>query len=195
MPKVGLILLAAGQGSRMGVPKQLLEYQGRSLLLRAVNSALASVCEPVLVVIGAYARELSLSLAGMPVTLINNPDWQHGLGTSIRAGINAMQHHDVDAALLSLTDQPMLTFQTYDRLVAAYAQQRLPVTAAEYAGILGTPALFDRSLFPQLLQLPSAQGCKQLINNTADELIARCACPEAELDIDTPADYSRLLTR
>lgn len=192
MPEVGLVLLAAGQSRRMGSPKQLLDVGGAPMLRRAVQSALLSCCRPVVVVCGAAAQAVGESVADLPVELVHNPDWEQGIGTSIRAGIEAVSGHAVGATVLTLADQPLLTAGVFDRLVQLWRSGLLPMVASEYDGTLGVPALFDRSLFADLLALPDGEGCKSLLLERSS-LVVRCACPQAGIDIDTPDEYARLI--
>ena len=194
MLKIGLILLAAGQAKRMGSPKQLLEFNGVPMLRLATESALASLCHPITIVTGANAKAVSEVLANLPVNIIYNRDWEQGIGTSIRIGINSLLDYNVDAAIVALADQPLLTTVTFDRLVESYQLHQLPIVASQYHDTLGVPALFERSLFPRLLDLPPDKGCKNLIMTYPKERVDRCPCPEAGIDIDTPDDYERLVS-
>ncbi len=192
MPEVAIVLLAAGESRRLGEPKQLLELDGVPLLRRAAQAALSSGCRPVVVVTGASAEAVGSVVADLPVRRVHNPDWQGGMGTSIHAGILALDDPGIGAAILALSDQPRVGAGTYERLVRLHREDGQPVVAAEYAGTLGVPALFARSLFPDLLALGPDKGCKGLILRQAPERLGRLACPEAEIDIDTPEDWNRL---
>lgn len=191
MPGYSIVLLAAGESSRMGSPKQLLPFAGRPLLRHAAESALASRASGVIVVLGARAPQLRPVLEGLPLEIVENPEWSQGMGSSIRAGILAAASHHPAGAILALADQPFVTPETYNRLIAARDRSALPIVAAQYAGTAGVPALFAADLFPALATLPPTQGCKSLIlrHPTRTFLLP---CPEAETDLDTPYDYARL---
>jgi len=193
MADVGLVLLAAGRSQRMGSPKQLLDVGGSPMLRRAAQSALASRCRPVVVVCGASAATVSRAVADLDVQVVRNADWEQGIGTSIRCGIEAISMSDVDAVVLALADQPLLTAGAFDRLVGTWRSTGVPIVASEYGDTLGVPALFDRSFFADLLALPPDQGCKVLVMRQPAAALGRCPCPEAEIDIDTPDEYARLL--
>jgi molybdenum cofactor cytidylyltransferase len=192
-PTVGLLLLAAGASSRLGVPKQLLAYEGESLLRRAANAALASLCRPVIVVLGAHRERIESEVADLPLEIVMNEQWAAGMGVSIRAG---MKHLSVcantNAVVVMLCDQPRVDSKTIDSLVATYRRSGAPLVAAKYNGTHGVPALFDRQLYPALLALEGSQGAKSIILANAAHL-AEVPAPEASLDIDTLVDYERLV--
>ena len=195
MAQFGVIVLAAGSSSRMGSPKQLLDYGGKPLLRHAVDVALASVCgsvsRNVIVVLGARAPELRPALAGAPVTILENPRWEEGMGTSIQTGVERAQAEGLDGVILALADQPLVTPEILDRLVRTHIDSGQAIVAAQYAGTVGVPVFFSREFFPNLLALKPAQGCKGVILSHAGSAI-HLDCPEAEMDIDTPQDYDRI---
>lgn len=197
MPAVGLILLAAGASVRMGEPKQLLSFQGQTLLRRAAETALASACRPVVVVLGAHSARLQPELNGLDLHVVANAHWKHGVGSSIRAGVTALlstPHPEVEAVVLMLCDQPLLTAAHLNALIAAYEVNGSALIASEYAQTLGAPALFPRALFPQLLQLQGTVGAHQLILSQRASTVP-LPFPEGELDLDTPDDVARLRER
>jgi molybdenum cofactor cytidylyltransferase len=184
-----IVLLAAGNSSRMGTPKQLLEYGGRPLLRHAAETALASQAGRLVVVLGARAPELRPALDGLPAEIVENSLWHQGMGTSIRAGILAAARFDPAGAILALADQPLVDLRTYNRLIEARFRASQPIVASQYAGTVGVPALFATEFFPVLAALPPDQGCKGVIlGNLGRSLLL--PCPEAETDIDTPRDYA-----
>lgn len=191
--RVGVIILAAGASTRMGSPKQLLPYKGQPLISHAVQQAQAANVEQVFVVLGANAGSIAHALqpSKSVASILNNPRWQEGMGTSIRTGIEAAANFD--AVIIALGDQPLVGPNILNRLIAAHQQTGKPIVAASYNGIAGVPALFSKELFPQLLELPPAAGCKGFINAHSSQTIL-IDCPEAALDIDTPGDYFKANT-
>ena len=189
--KCGLILLAAGSSTRMGEPKQLMDYLGKPLVRHAVDTALASACSPVIVVLGANARSISEAVRDLPVETVENSRWSEGMGTSIQTGVRAAAERGLDGVILALADQPLVTPEIYDRLMAQHEMTSKPIVTSEYAGTVGVPVLFAKEYFPHLLALQPEQGCKGVILRHATSAV-RIACPEAEVDIDTPVDYQRL---
>jgi len=189
--KTGLILLAAGNSTRMGTPKQLLQYRGRPLVHHAALVALQSRCRPVIVVLGANAGPVRQALHDLPVEPIENPLWSEGMGTSIQAGLRAAVDYELDGIILALADQPLVTADTYNLLVAGHETSAKPIVTSVYAGTVGVPVYFAREYFPHLMALKPDQGCKGVILAHSDNAL-RIACSEAEEDIDTPLDYLRL---
>lgn len=192
MPETALILLAAGNSSRMGAAKQLLDLGGKPLLRRAAENALASASRPVIVVTGSRADEMRKALEGLPVEFADNPHWEHGMGTSIRTGIAALSDRRCAGAILALADQPLITPAIYDNLVEVHLQTAKAIVASRYLGTVGVPVFFSRDYFSPLQNLPPAQGCKGVILSHQSQA-AEVECPEAGIDIDTPEDYRRIL--
>lgn len=194
MSTIGLVLLAAGASTRLGTPKQLLRYQEQTLLRRAAETALASRCQPVVVVLGAYAERLQPELQGLPVHSIENSDWEQGMGSSLRAGLTELlsaTEAPLEAAVFMLCDQPRVSAETLDMLVDRHYETGRPLVASEYGNALGVPALFHHSLFPELLALQGAEGAKQILQRHREQAFG-IPFPEGLLDIDTPDDYTRL---
>ena len=190
----GVIILAAGASSRLGQPKQNLVFQGKTLLQRAIENALASSCETVVVILGANAGAIQTTIADQPVSIFVNPDWQEGMASSIRCGLIELQKIPpfVSSALLMLCDQPFANAKILNRLVQEKSGSDILIIASSYDDTIGTPALFDRSIFPELLQLEGQEGAKKLLAKHADKVLA-VPFASGGIDIDTIADYERLL--
>lgn len=185
---IGLVLLAAGGSSRLGRPKQLVEYRGRPLLRRAAETALASLCRPVVVVLGAEEEKCRAVLQGLDLTVVVNADWREGMASSIRAGIAEMEKADVrvSAIVLCVCDQPKLTVGVLNALGDQY-RQGAKIAAAEYGGQIGVPALFDEIYFRRLKALRGDDGARGLLREQP-EAVARVPFPGGEADVDSPAD-------
>ncbi len=179
---------------RLGCPKQLLPYRGKSLIQHVVEVAIASVCDPVLVVVGANGDRMQAELDSYPMRLVHNADWQQGMATSIRAGITALQteHADIAAVVLMVCDQPLVSTSVINQLVEQYQQGDWRIVASDYAGLWGVPALFDRSLFIELSQLQGDTGARKIIQTYRGQTGA-IANPAGAIDVDTLADYQRLI--
>ena len=179
---------------RLGSPKQLLVYEGRTLLRRAAEAMLEAGCRPVVVVLGAGVGRLTPELAGLDVSTAVNADWERGMGTSVRVGINALSPGpEIDAVLLTLCDQPLIGPQPLDQLLSAWRNApACSIAAAEYDGILGVPALFGREHFTGLAALPDAAGAKLILQRHAAR-VAAVLMPEAATDIDTREQYDAII--
>jgi len=190
---VGLIILAAGASTRMGTPKQLLAYRGCSFIRHMAEVAIASVCQPIVVVLGANAEQIKPEISQLPVQIVENPQWDEGMSASIRIGLEALLgvNQNLEAVAIALCDQPFVSPQTLDRIVEAFHSTGKPIIASEYAGTLGVPVLFSRSLFSELMALKSNEGAKQLIKKHIHEVFS-VPFPEGSIDIDTPTDYEQL---
>jgi len=190
---VGAVILAAGSSSRMGSPKQTLQYGGESLLRRAALAALGAGCRPVIVVTGANAELSRRELDGLDVREVLNTLWETGMASSVRAGVEGLVGADADAAaaVLMLCDQPRVTAEVISALVAAHRANGSAVVASAYGGSFGVPALFGRALFAELARLEGAAGAKQVIKRHASEAHF-IPFQGGEVDVDTPDDFSRL---
>jgi molybdenum cofactor cytidylyltransferase len=193
MRHIGAIVLAAGGSSRFGRPKQLLTFQGESLVRRAVGSAIDSCGAGVVVVVGDTHRLIEAELRESSVTVVENPDWRHGIGTSIRCGLRHLvgAAPELDAVALLACDQPFVDASTVAALITEQSRSGKAIVASSYANALGIPALFDRSNFEELLALPDDSGAKTLIESRPDD-VASIEFEKGAIDIDTPADFERL---
>ena len=194
MPDIGIVVLAAGGSTRMGRPKQLLPIAGQSLLRRAASAAVESGCAPVIVVLGAQAQPLRAELSGLPVSIAFNEAWQRGIGCSIRCGIQALTTPATSpcAVVILLCDQPLVSAGVIRRLVLAHAGSGKPICVSAFNGTFGPPVVIDSRYFDLLLALPDDQGAKAVWAGRQDQVHFE-PCPEAGIDIDTPADYEQSL--
>lgn len=190
---VAIIILAAGASTRMGKPKQLLPYQGSSLLKHTIESAIASVCKPVVVVLGANAQQIRSEARQPSVQIVENPQWNLGMSSSIRSGILSLSTacESVDAAVIAVCDQPFISSEIINLLVEAYHSTGKPIIASQYAQTLGVPALFNHLFFSELTALGETIGAKHLINRHLKEVFC-VPFPLGAIDIDTPKDYEQL---
>ena len=190
-----IIILAAGASTRLGRPKQLLPWQGVTLLQHAVKTALTVTTLPV-VVTGANGEHLAAALDPGQVKLVFNPNWQQGIASSIRCGLQALLNRtpEPDQVIFMVCDQPFVTAELLLNLINEQQKSRKPIVASAYAGTLGIPALFDRSMFPQLLDLQGDTGARKLIQLNSGG-VAAVVFEEGMYDIDTIVDYEDLVNR
>lgn len=187
------VLLAAGAATRMGRQKQLLPYRGSTLVEHAAAQALAASFSPVIVVVGAGSQTVRASLAALPVSIVENPLWEQGMGSSIAAGVSALLDTSSEAAAVAilLADQPLVEAAALLAMRDIFIHQSPAIVAARYSGSLGVPALFARRLFPALAALKGQTGARALLHDPSQKVVAY-DLPEAARDIDTPADFASL---
>lgn len=190
---IGIIILAAGGSRRLGMPKQLLQLEGRTLLRRAAEAALACQCGPVAIVLGAAFTAVSAELQNLPVAIAENAHWSEGLAGSIQTGLAKLLEIEpaLDAVILAPCDQIHLTAGVLTLLVQVHRQSGRPMVASAYAGTIGTPALFAASEFAALRALSGDQGARRLLARASPQ-VATVPFPGGEQDIDTLADWHRL---
>ncbi len=191
------IILAAGASRRLGRPKQLLEVDGETLLARTIHAARHAGADPLLVVLGAHAHEISAAVPLNDVVTVLNPDWQEGIASSLRAGISALLSSDPEApgVILLVCDQPRLSSSHIRALIGCFqSSSETAAIASTYGSVRGIPAVFPRVLFPRLLSLAGDKGARGIL---ADPRCPIVEVPLAggEIDIDFPADLERLKYR
>lgn len=191
--KIGGLLLAAGGSSRMGRPKQLIEFEGRTLLRRAAETLAATACETKIVVLGAEADECLNELGGLDLITCVNSDWNEGMSGSIKAGLRRILEIEpaTSAIIITLCDQPYITADIVDSLIEEYRQIRPPVVAAEYNNVFGVPALFSSEMFNDLLRLEGDGGAQRVIRKAGPNVLC-IRVPEAAFDIDSTKDLLSL---
>lgn len=187
---VAAVLLAAGQATRMGRNKLLLEIGGRTLLRRAVEAAAAGGLEPVIVVLGHDAERAAAELAGTSCRTVFNADYAFGRGSSLRAGVGAVPA-GAAAAVALLGDMPHVTAEMIAAVVARYRATGAPLVVSEYGDVIAPPVLYDRALFAEIAQLDAR--CDKRVVKRHLAVAERLAWPRAALaDVDEPADYEAL---
>jgi molybdenum cofactor cytidylyltransferase len=190
--RIGIVILAAGGSHRMGQPKQLLPFRERTLLRHAVETAVASMCRPIVVVIGAHAELVSLELQSLPVLIAYNPEWATGIGSSLRLAIQTLGAIDaIEGVVITLSDQPLVTADAVNRIVEAHYQTGKDIVASEYADTHGVPLFIGKRFFDEISALAGTEGAKRVIDRHLEEMTT-VPLVEAAFDIDTPNDYERL---
>ena len=185
------VVLAAGAASRFGSQKLLAAFQGATLVRRTVENVLASQVSDTVVVLGRDGEGVRRALAGLPVRFVTNPDFQSGLSTSLRAGVEAIEPSTL-AAIIVLGDQPGVTADVIDQLIKEGRRSRRPIVVPEYAGTRGNPVMFDATIFPELRTVGGDQGARAVIARDPTR-VATVRFPfDVPADVDTPEDYARL---
>lgn len=174
---IAVLVLAAGASRRLGTPKQLVEIEGVSLLARAVDAALPVGL--VLVILGAHRARIEPTLGARAVTVLENPAWEEGMGSSLRVGLAAAP--TATRLLVMLCDQPAITTAH----LAALARAPRPIAASAYDGVLGVPAAFSREVFPELASIRGDRGAREVIRRDPRRVQA---IPFEGWDIDRAED-------
>ena len=192
-PKISSIILAAGCSSRLNSEsKQLLEFQGKTLLRRAAETAVAANFRSTVVVLGANAEILRKEIEDLSVSILVNENWATGMSSSIKTGLaELVEKENLEAVVIMLCDQPLVTTQTLGNLCEIFAQTEKPIAACEYENTVGVPALFSSEVFVELMNLHESDGAKKIIEKYEGKTVL-VAAPEARLDIDTLEDYEKL---
>ncbi len=187
------IVLAAGAATRMGQSKQLLRFQGKTLIERAIIHVVDARLSPVIVVVGAEAPSVRDAIVALPVEIAHNENWPAGMGSSITTGLERLLQLEpaVAAIAIVLADQPLVTAKHLSDMQRLLADSETNIVAAEYNGTLGVPAFFKRELFPELAALSPDSGARRIIRGR-NARVKAIPLPEAAIDIDTPDDFAAL---
>lgn len=188
--RVGGLVLAAGQASRYGGPKVLEKLGGRTLLEHALDALGDGGCEPVLVVLGAHAEAIRHTVE-LP-TVVWNPQWPSGMGSSLRVGLDALPP-ELEAVVVALADQPLVGAEVVRRLVLA-GQAGADAAVATYAGRPRNPVLLTRPVFAEVAAgARGDRGARDWLR-AHPERVVPVPCDDAgdPADVDTPADLARL---
>lgn len=189
----GLIILAAGASKRIGKPKQLLRYKGKSFIRRTVKAGIDSGCKPIVVVLGAHFAEILPEIVLNTVHIVHNNEWEEGMASSIRTGLTKILETDpyIDDVIFMLCDQPMVDVNLLKSLIRKRQTTGMKIISCAYGNTYGVPVLFNNAYFPELLELHGEEGAKKLLFNHQDDE-ASVAFPAGSIDIDTPDDYQSL---
>ncbi|MFF4838031.1 NTP transferase domain-containing protein [Streptomyces sp. NPDC001315] len=193
-PAVAGLLLAAGGGRRLGGrPKALLTHRGRPLVEHAVAVLRAAGCDRVHVVLGAQAAAVRERAELGDCVLVDNPEWERGMGTSLRAGLDSLTGTGVRAALVSLVDQPGIGAEAVGRVLAGFRDATSLVSAA-YEGVRGHPVLFGADHWAGIAATATGdRGARGYLTEHAEAItLVECGDVARPYDIDTEADLVHL---
>ena len=189
----GIVILAAGSSTRLGHPKQLLEFQGTTLIQRIAQIAVNAVKQPVLVILGAHYSLIHSQLTHLPVHIVFNRDWPQGISSSIRKGLMTLLKisPDTEGIIFTVCDQPYVTTDLFLEMITVGSKSQKPIVACLYNNVLGTPVLFKKDYFNMLLALKGNEGARKIILNQP-EAVEAIPFPRGIFDVDTMQDYEAL---
>ncbi|HEY4206462.1 MAG TPA: nucleotidyltransferase family protein [Puia sp.] len=195
MNTTAIIILAAGNSSRLKKPKQLLPYQGSTLIGHITRQALLASLHPVVVVTGAFATEVNAALQDQPVEIVFNEHWKEGMASGIVTGLSKILtlHPGINAIIIAVADQPYISAALLQELTNKQTSTGKGIIACTYSDTIGTPALYSRHYFSELSSLSGNEGAKKLLKHYAED-IATIPFPLGHIDIDTEEDYQQLLS-
>ncbi len=186
---VGIVVLAAGCGERLGGGKQLLPIDGQPMIKKTITNLLAADLGNIVVVLGYQSAKVAAVLKRLPLDLAINTEYHQGLSSSLKAGL-AAQAPTIRAVLFVLADQPQVSPQVYENLAKAYLQSNKKIIVPAYQGKRGNPVLISRELWPQIMALRGDIGARELVRSLPQEVLAvNVDCPGILKDIDTMTDY------
>lgn len=192
--RVAAVVLAAGGSSRMKGPlKQLLPWGPSTLIGHTIDVVRQSQVSEVVLVVGRDAEAVVRETRAMPAKVAHNPDWQEGRSTSVRAGTLAVQPNAA-AVIFVNADQPFLTSHVIDKILQRYFQTLAPIVVPVYGGRTGSPVLFAREMFGELVELHGDDGGKRLLESHSSEVEkVNIVDLRAAIDLDTMVQYEAAL--
>ena len=189
--KTGVILLAAGSSSRLGRPKQLINYQGKTLLQHSIEAAQHSAADVLIVVLGCNADLIQTHIESKEVSVLVHAHWKDGMSSSMQCGLrHLIETRQVDQVVLMLCDQPFVHQGLLDQLMLDKKTSGKGIIACSYAGTVGVPALFDQKYFSELLALKGTEGAKKVILNHQEDTFL-VDFPLGAVDLDTEENVQK----
>src|SRR5260221_7816340 len=184
------IVLAAGSSTRMGRSKQLLKIASETLIRRTAKTAIDSGPNETLGGLGADSEQIKNELSDLSIQTITNTEFQKGMGSSLKYGLKYVtkKNSDAEAVMILVCDQPLLSSVHLKKIVEEYLKTKSPIVASFYSEKYGVPALFNKSMFGELLAIEDQHGAKKAIGQNP-ALVKSIDFPEVAVDLDTPADF------
>ncbi|MBC6366187.1 NTP transferase domain-containing protein [Algoriphagus sp. AK58] len=190
--KTAIILLAAGSSSRLGRPKQLIEFQGKKLIQKAIEEAQKSKSDSLVVVLGWNPELIKSGFGSMKIPFVINENWEEGMASSMQSGLRFLvEKEHPDQVILMLVDQPFVDADLLNSLILEKEKSGKGVVACSYSDTLGVPAIFDRAYFDEMLSLQGSEGAKKVIMKNRADVFA-VDFPLGAVDLDTEEDLERL---
>ncbi len=189
-----MLLLAAGNSSRMGFPKQLLKWKNTNILQHAINTVNEIITGDKILVLGANFEKIKSNINTSETNVLYNENWKKGLGNSIAFGVNFLKKNfpNTESVLILLADQPLIDVNYLKLILKSHNQNSNKITCTTYDnGKFGVPAIFNKIYFEELEQLNNDTGAKVLLKKYSSEVIALDGIKIVR-DIDTIEEYDEL---
>lgn len=190
--KTGIIILAAGSSSRLGKPKQLLMYLGKTLIRKAIDTVLGCKFDASVLVLGANLELIIKEVQDTNIDIVINHNWEKGMASGMQMGLDFLNKIIApDQVILMLCDQPFVNSALLNDIIEKQTKTGKGIIACHYNGTFGVPALFARKYFSELKKLNGSEGAKKVIYAHMEDA-EKIDFPNGAIDIDTPEDYARL---
>lgn len=190
--KTGIIILAAGKSTRLGYPKQIAIFKGKTLLQLAIDAANGCKADKRVLVLGANRDEIKKTFSGASIPNIPNPNFEKGISSSIKIGLEYMLRFDKpDQVIIMLCDQPFVDAKLLNKLIASQEKEERGIVACAYSKTIGVPILFGKAYFKELMELKGDEGAKKIALAHEDDLVS-VSFPKGKVDIDTEEDLQEL---
>ncbi|OXA76464.1 molybdenum cofactor cytidylyltransferase [Flavobacterium aquidurense] len=191
----GIVILAAGNSSRLGQPKQLLGYKDSTLLKNTIAEAFLVPDVVIMVVTGANNQLIEEEQDPSRIKICFNPDWEMGMSSSIVKGLNTLLHlyPDCENCIFAVCDQPYVSSLVFESLIKEHSKTKKGIVASAYSGTVGTPVLFNKKYFGELATLQGQEGAKKIINAYLEDTVS-VSFEKGNIDIDTEDDYNKLIS-
>lgn len=193
MNSCGIVILAGGASTRMGRPKQLLQYNGKTLLNHAVNEAINAKADAVVVILGKNADLFEGEIDKEEVRVVINENWKEGMASSVRLGLDTLLKIKpyIDAVIFMVCDQPHISSSVLNELITKQQKTTKQIVTCNYGESIGPPALFHKKYFRDLARLNGDVGARNIIEKNIHD-VAMILFPEGKIDIDTEDDFEAL---
>ena len=194
---ISAILLAAGESKRMGRPKQMLAWKGKTLLRHVLENLIHSTVDEIILVLGHEAEAIQKSLTEFQIKIVINPEYQQGMASSLRQGLLAIDTRS-EAFLVVLADQPGIGPEIINQIIHEFQRSdpRRGIARPIYRGLRGHPVLIGVRYLQEALQLQGDVGARQILMNHPEDILEIEADQEGILkDIDTHEEYQKYLNQ
>jgi molybdenum cofactor cytidylyltransferase len=192
---ISAVILAAGESKRMGQPKLLMAWEGKTILEHTIDNYLNSMASETIVVLGYKAKELTRVIGDRPVISVVNPAYREGMSSSLISGIKSVSPR-TQGIMLALADQPAIDSQTINKLIEIFGKRQKNIVIPVYQGKRGHPVIFHIKYREELLNIRGDIGAREVIQRHADNVLEVAVdCKGVLIDIDTPSDFHNHLNK